>query len=102
MAALLVFAVICIVKLYAPRLRLLRTMAVAFVALYMLLNLLNIDAIIAKTVLGRADATGYMSEEDALYLKYELSSDAAPVIEQSERWRERIQNAYSVPDGKHE
>lgn len=102
MAALLVFAVICIVKLYAPSLRLLRTMAVAFVALYMLLNLLNIDAIIAKTVLGRADATGYMSEEDALYLKYELSSDAAPVIEQSERWRERIQNAYSVPDGKHE
>ena len=68
-------------------------MAITAAVLYAALNLINIDAMIAQSVLKKSDARGYMTELDARYLAHELSSDADGVIAKSERWREQVYRA---------
>ena len=67
--------------------------AITAAVLYAALNLINIDAMIAQSVLKKADARGYMTELDTRYLAHELSSDADGVIAKSERWREQVYRA---------
>ncbi len=60
---------------------LLRLCALALVGWYVVLNLVNVEAIIAKSVFQQADANGgILPEEDANYLRYSLSQDAQAVI----------------------
>lgn len=90
MVCILAAVIICIVRLYDKRLRALQAMAITAAVLYAALNLINIDAMIAQSVLKKADARGYMTELDARYLAHELSSDADGVIAKSEHWREQV------------
>nr|HMM30839.1 DUF4173 domain-containing protein [Clostridia bacterium] len=76
--------VLCGVRLYAAKLRLLRAVTVLFIVLYFALNAINLDAMIAKSVLARASARGELGIDDANYLRYELSSDAASILKASE------------------
>lgn len=76
--------VFCGVRLYAAKLRLLRAVTALFVVLYLALNAINLDAMIAKSVLARASARGELGIDDANYLRYELSSDAVPILKASE------------------
>jgi hypothetical protein len=57
---------------------------VLFIVLYFALNAINLDAMIAKSVLARASARGELGIDDANYLRYELSSDAASILKASE------------------
>lgn len=82
---LFLFALIglCAWKLFMPKLRLLRLAAGVFTAFYFALSLLNLDAIVAKSVLARAEAKGGLDESDANFLRYTLSSDAEYVLHTS-------------------
>jgi len=82
---LFLFALIglCAAKLYVPKLKLLRLAAGTFAAFYFALSLLNLDAIVAKSVLARAGARGSLGEGDANLLRYTLSGDAARVLYES-------------------
>lgn len=80
---LAVATVLCIVRLYVKKVRLIRAVTVAFIAMYLALNFLNLDAMIAKSVLARADIRGELNAGDADYLRYTLSSDAEPVLKAS-------------------
>lgn len=82
-------AVLCGVRLYAQKFRLLRVVVGVFLAFYIVLNAVNLDAIIAKSVLARAQARGSLGEGDANYLRYELSSDADAVLKAS-RFKDQI------------
>ena len=90
MVCILAAVTICIVRLYDKKLRTVQAMAITAAVLYAALNLINIDAMIAQSVLKKSDARGYMTELDARYLAHELSSDADGVIAKSERWREQV------------
>ena len=90
MVCILAAVIICIVRLYDKKLRAVQAMAITAAVLYAALNLINIDAMIAQSVLKKSDARGYMTELDARYLAHELSSDADGVIAKSERWREQV------------
>jgi hypothetical protein len=79
---LAVATVLCIVRLYAKKVRLIRAVTVAFIAMYLALNFLNLDAMIAKSVLERAEIRGELGAGDADYLRM-LSSDAEPVLKAS-------------------
>lgn len=61
MVCILAAVIICIVRLYDKRLRALQAMAITAAVLYAALNLINIDAMIAQSVLKKADARGYMT-----------------------------------------
>ena len=63
--------------------RLIRAVTVAFIAMYLALSFLNLDAMIAKSVLARAEIRGELGAGDADYLRYGLSSDAKPVLKAS-------------------
>lgn len=82
---LFLFALIalCAVKVFMPKIKLLRLAVGAFAAFYFMLSLLNMDAIVAKSVLARAEARGTLSETDANFLRYTLSEDAARVLHAS-------------------
>ncbi|MBE5784418.1 MAG: DUF4173 domain-containing protein [Clostridiales bacterium] len=70
-------------KLYRPKLKLIRTLAMALVLWYLALSAINIDAVIAKSVLAEAAKTGTLRESDANYLRYQLSADAKKVLLES-------------------
>lgn len=70
-------------KLKRPGLKLIRALAMALVLWYLALNVLNIDAVIAKSVLAEAKKTGTLRESDANYLRYQLSADAKKVLLES-------------------
>ncbi len=74
---------LCAAKLARPNLRLLRLAAGTFAAFYFALSLLNLDAIVAKSVLARAEERGTLSEADANFLRYDLSGDASKVLQKS-------------------
>lgn len=82
MGCLLVLSALCAVKVFRPGMKLLRLAAGAFCALYFALSLLNLDGMIAKSVLARAEAAGGISFEDA-YLCSTLSDDAKAAIDAS-------------------
>lgn len=81
---LAVATALCAARLYMAKLRLMRAVTVAFIAMYLLLNTLNLDAMIAQSVLARARLRGTLDEVDANYLRYNLSSDAERVLKASE------------------
>ncbi|HWS30968.1 MAG TPA: DUF4173 domain-containing protein [Clostridia bacterium] len=80
---LAVATVLCGVRLYRNKLRLIRAVTAAFIAMYLALSFLNLDAMIAKSVLARAEIRGELGAGDADYLRYGLSSDAKPVLKAS-------------------
>ncbi|HWQ59037.1 MAG TPA: DUF4173 domain-containing protein [Clostridia bacterium] len=82
---LFLFALIglCAVKLFVPRMKLLRLAAGTFAAFYFALSLLNLDVIAAKSVLARAEAQGRLERSDADFLRYTLSADAAKALHES-------------------
>ena len=75
--------VLAAVKLYRPKLRLIRLLAGVLVAWYLCLSALNLDAIIAKSVLADAARKGGLTERNADFLRYELSEDAHNVLLES-------------------
>ena len=83
MLFLLAALVLCGVKLFRPQLRLIRLLAGVLVAWYLCLNALNLDAIIAKSVLADAARKGELSEANANYLRYVLSADARSTLYES-------------------
>ena len=83
MLFLLAALALCAVKLYRPRLRLIRLLAGALVAWYLCLCALNLDAIIARSVLADAAQKGALSEANANFLRYQLSADARGVLLES-------------------
>lgn len=80
MLFLFVLIGLCAAKLYAPKLRLLRLAAGTFAAFYFALSLVNLDAVIAQSVLSRAQAQGGLEQSDADFLRYTLSTDAKGVL----------------------
>lgn len=64
-------------KLFRKKLRLVRALAGALVLWYLVLSAFNLDAIIAKSVLGEAEERGHLTQEDADYLRYTLASEDA-------------------------
>ena len=74
---------VCAARLFVEKLPLLRVLTAVFLVFYLALNALNLDAMIARSVLARADARGGLGVGDATYLRYELSEDAAPVLKAS-------------------
>ena len=83
MLFLLAALVLAAVKLYRPKLRLIRLLAGVLVAWYLCLSALNLDAIIAKSVLADAERKGGLTERNADFLRYELSEDARSVLLES-------------------
>lgn len=83
MLFLFVLIGLCGAKLYVPKLKLLRLAAGTFAAFYFALSLLNLDAIVAKSVLARAEAQGQLEQGDADFLRDTLSGDAARVLLES-------------------
>ena len=83
MLFLLAALVLAAVKLYRPKLRLIRLLAGVLVAWYLCLSALNLDAIIAKSVLADAERKGGLTERNADFLRYELSEDARGVLLES-------------------
>ncbi len=83
MLFLLALIVLCAVKLFVPRLKLLRVATGTFAAFYFALSLLNLDAIVARSVLARAEEKGRLERTDADFLRYTLSGDAAAVLHNS-------------------
>ena len=82
MLFLLFALILCAMKLYKPGMRLVRILATVFVAWYLCLSALNLDAIIAKSILADAERTGILTDADANYLRI-LSADAQKVLEES-------------------
>ncbi len=80
---------LCAARLFVQKLPLLRAVTAVFLVFYLALNALNLDAMIARSVLARADERGGLREGDANYLRYELSQDAAPVLKAS-KYKEEI------------
>lgn len=66
---------LCAAKLFLKKLPLLRLCAIALVVWYLVLNAVNLDAMVAASILKKAQATGVLSENDRAYIS-ELSSDA--------------------------
>ena len=100
MLYLLAAIALCAARLFRP-IRLLRLCAGALVLFYLALSVVNLDAVIAKSVLKKADERGALSQTDADYLRYTLSSDARGVLERS-AWRQQIYydvSAGDVPGG---
>lgn len=83
MLFLLAALALCAVKLYRPHLRLIRLLAGVLVAWYLCLCALNLDAIIAQSVLADAAQKGALSEDNANFLRYQLSTDARGVLLES-------------------
>lgn len=83
MACLALVCALCAAKIFRPGLRLLRAAAGVFCVMYLALSLLNLDGMIAESVLVKAEAAGNISVEDADYLRYTLSADAKPAIGRS-------------------
>ncbi|MEL7608768.1 MAG: DUF4173 domain-containing protein [Bacillota bacterium] len=78
--AFLAFTLIaCAVKLIRGSVPLIRILAAALMLWYLTLNLVNVDGIIAESVLGRAAREGALSQQDANYVQHVLSSDANAV-----------------------
>ena len=67
--------VLCAVRLFFPKLKLVRLLAAMFLIWYAALNLVNVDAVIAQSVIERAIETGGLSEQDTYYIEG-LSPDA--------------------------
>lgn len=67
--------VLCAVRLFLPRLKLVRLLAALFLIWYAALNLVNVDAVIAQSVIERSIIKGGLSERDINYIEG-LSSDA--------------------------
>ncbi len=80
MLFLLAVLALCAAKLYRPKLRLIRLLAGVLVAWYLCLSALNLDAIIAKSVLADAERKGGLTETNANLLRYQLSQDARGVL----------------------
>ncbi|MEG1547484.1 MAG: DUF4173 domain-containing protein [Clostridia bacterium] len=74
---------LCSVKLFVKRLCLLRACACILIVWYLVLNAINIDAVVANSIIARADARGYMVEQDKSYMRHYLSKDAKAVIDAS-------------------
>lgn len=70
-------------KLVKKELKLLKLAAYTLVVFYLALSALNLDAIIAQSVLSRAEKAGELTTEDANYLRCSLSEDALPVMRES-------------------
>lgn len=70
--------IVCAVKLVKKTVPLLRILASTLLLWYLALNFVNVDGIIAQSVLGRAASEGSLSQQDANYVQ-ELSSDANAV-----------------------
>ena len=79
MVFLLFVFIMCAAKLMKPKTHLLRIAAMALLCWYVLLNLVNVDGIIAKSILDRAEKEGQLGMNDYHYVVYTLSSDAEPV-----------------------
>ncbi|MCE5236104.1 MAG: DUF4173 domain-containing protein [Clostridiaceae bacterium] len=93
---LAVAATFCAVRLYMEKFRLMRAVTAAFIAMYLILNTLNLDAMVAQSVLARARLRGTLDEADAHYLRYSLSSDAERVLKAS-KYKDQIY--YDVEPG---
>lgn len=83
MGFLIIALVLFARKLKKPQLKLIRSLAMALVLWYLALSALNIDAVIAKSVLHGAAKAGTLRESDANYLRYQLSADAKKVLLES-------------------
>lgn len=83
----LVFAVLlCAVKLIEAKTKLVRILFISLLVWYIALNAVNLDAVIAKSIIANAPG-GVVSENDKNYILYSLSSDADAVREQ---YREKL------------
>ncbi len=82
---LYLFALIglCAAKLFQVKMKLLRLAAGVFAAFYLALSLVNLDAIIAGSVLAHAEERGGLKDGDADFLRYTLSEDAEKVLRRS-------------------
>jgi hypothetical protein len=78
----LIFTVMmCSLKLVFPKITLIRICFISLLAWYLVLNALNLDSIIAKSIIANAPG-GVVSENDKSYIQNELSSDADEVREE--------------------
>ena len=82
---ILAAVIICIVRLYDKRLRALQAMAITAAVLYAALNLINIDAMIAQSVLKKADLVFETREKNFIY--YELNTS---VVEEVMLWLSQL------------
>lgn len=83
-----VAVILCGLRLYGrgpwARVGLLRLCALVLVGWYVALNLLNVEGMIAQSVFRLADGRGgVLTEADANYLRYNLSTDAKGAIQRS-------------------
>ena len=85
MVCILAAVIICIVRLYDKRLRALQAMAITAAVLYAALNLINIDAMIAQSVLKKADLVFETREKNFIY--YELNTS---VVEEVMLWLSQL------------
>lgn len=83
MIFLVAVLILAFVKLFVPKLRFLRIALSVFIVWYVALNAVNLDAMVASSIIGRAQARGELSNTDAYYLRFQISDDAKGVIENS-------------------
>lgn len=79
MAFLLFVLLLCTVRLIKKKLHLVRIAAMGLVIWYLLLNVVNVDGLIAESILKKAQREGELSTQDYTYVVYHLSHDAEPV-----------------------
>ena len=79
MAFLLFVLLLCTVRLIKRKLHLVRIAAMGLVVWYLLLNVVNVDGLIAESILKKAQREGELSNQDYIYVMYHLSYDAEPV-----------------------
>ena len=79
MAFLLFVLLLCTVRLIRRKLHLVRIAAMGLVVWYLLLNVVNVDGLIAESILKKAQREGELSTQDYTYVVYHLSHDAEPV-----------------------
>lgn len=68
---------LCLVKLFVPRLNLLKTVFAALIGWYVCLNMLNLDAMIANSIVDSAAQKGEITQHDYEFVTESLSGDAA-------------------------
>jgi len=86
---LFLLTILCLIRVWKKGLPLFAGALVLLISCYLCLNLVNLDGIIAKSVLARAEREQHLSEADADYLRYTLSKDAQKVLMNSE-WKYAI------------
>lgn len=73
--------ILCGLKLFWGKLLLIRSCTIALICWYLILNAVNLDAMVASSILKKARAQGSLSETDRVYVM-ELSKDADKVREE--------------------